>query len=55
MNGIKFNGKIGHYYTNKDLKKQYISIVNYSKHKITFRNWKKKALYFQFTCIVIKG
>ena len=47
MNGIKFNGKIGHYYTNKDLKKQYLSIVNYSKYKLTFRTWKKKkALYF---------
>ena len=47
MNGITLTGKIGHYYTNKDLKKQYLSIVNYSKYKLTFRIWKKKkALYF---------
>lgn len=46
MNGIKFNGKIGHYYTNKDLKKQYLNLGLYSKHKITFRIWKKKGLYF---------
>ena len=47
MNGIKFNGKIGHYYKNKDLKKQYLSLSLYSKYKLTFRIWKKKkALYF---------
>lgn len=46
MNGIKFNGKIGHYYTSKDLKKQYLSLGLYSKHKLTFRTWKKKGLYF---------
>ena len=47
MNGITLTGKIGHYYTNKDLKKQYLSLGVYSKHKLTFRIWKKKkALYF---------
>ena len=46
MNGITLTGKIGHYYTNKDLKKQYLSLRLYSKHKLTFRIWKKKGLYF---------
>lgn len=47
MNGITLTGKIGHYYTNKDLKKQYLSLGLYSKYKLTFRNWKKKKeLYF---------
>lgn len=46
MNGITLTGKIGHYYTNKDIKKQYISLGLYSKYKITFRIWKKKGLYF---------
>ena len=46
MKGITLTGKIGHYYTNKDIKKQYISLGLYSKHKITFRIWKKKGLYF---------
>lgn len=43
MNGIKFNGKIGHYYTNKDLKKQYLNLGIYSKCKLTFKIWKKKG------------
>lgn len=46
MNGLKLNGKIGHYYTNKDIKKQYLSLGHYSKHKLTFRIWKKKGLSF---------
>lgn len=46
MNGITLTGKIGHYYTNKDIKKQYISLGLYSKRKLTFRIWKKKGLYF---------
>ena len=46
MNGITLTGKIGHYYTNKDLKKQYLSLGLYSKRKLTFRIWKKKGLYF---------
>lgn len=47
MNGITLTGKIGHYYTNKDLKKQYLSLGLYFKYKLTFRTWKKKkALYF---------
>lgn len=47
MNGITLTGKIEHYYTNNDLKKQYLNLGLYSKHKLTFRIWKKKkGLYF---------
>ena len=46
MDGTMLTGKIDHYYTNKDLKKQYISLGLYSKHKLTFRICKKKGLYF---------